>query len=264
MKNKLLLLLAMVGIGVQAQTVRLPRLGKDRIDRIVAAMSLQEKAQLLVGVSDSVSHTYVGNLKDAIPAAGVTARLAQFGITPSYMCDGPCGVRMDTLREGSTTKYYATGFPVETLLASTWNASLLYKVGQAMGNEVKEYGCDVLLAPGLNIHRNPLCGRNFEYYSEDPVLTGKMAAAMVGGLQSQGVGATIKHFVANNQQTMRVTTDSRIAQRPLRELYLRGFEIAVKDAQPCNFWQGRIRVTLVTYTKSCLLPKLLFRSILKS
>ena len=89
MKNKLLLLLAMVGIGVQAQTVKLPRLGKDRIDRIVAAMSLQEKAQLLVGVSDSVSHTYVGNLKDAIPAAGVTARLAQFGITPSYMCDGP-------------------------------------------------------------------------------------------------------------------------------------------------------------------------------
>lgn len=232
MKNRLLLLLAMVGIGVQAQTVKLPRLGKDRIDRIVAAMSLQEKAQLLVGVSDSVSHTYVGNLKDAIPAAGVTARLAQFGITPSYMCDGPCGVRMDTLREGSTTKYYATGFPVETLLASTWNTSLLYKVGQTMGNEVKEYGCDVLLAPGLNIHRNPLCGRNFEYYSEDPVLTGKMAAAMVGGLQSQGVGATIKHFVANNQQTMRVTTDSRVAQRPLREIYLRGFEIAVKDAQP--------------------------------
>lgn len=232
MKNLLLLLVAMTATCLQAQSTKSPQLGKDRIDRIVTAMSLEEKAQLLVGVSDSVSNTYVGNLKDAIPAAGVTARLAQFGVTPSYMCDGPCGVRMDTLREGSTMKYYATGFPVETLLASTWNTSLLHKVGQAMGNEVKEYGCDVLLAPGLNIHRNPLCGRNFEYYSEDPVLTGKMAAAMISGLQSQGVGATIKHFAANNQQTMRVTTDSRIAQRPLREIYLRGFEIAVKDAQP--------------------------------
>ena len=235
MKKVLLLLFSTLAFSLLAQNV--PQLGKASIDRIISAMTLQEKAQILVGGNREVSITnIVGNTKSIVPGAGgTTVSIPRLGIKATVMTDGPTGIRIDTVRPGTDRKYYATGFPISTLLASTWNTALVRKVGEAMGNEVKEYGCDVLLAPAMNIHRNPLNGRNFEYYSEDPLLSGKTAAAMVVGLQSNGIGATVKHFAANNQQTCRMFNDSRMSQRALREIYLKNFEIAIKEAKPCLF-----------------------------
>ena len=211
-----------------------PQLSADNIDEIIKAMTLEEKVTLLVGGSRAVNINGVpSGTTNLVPgAAGVTRAVPRLGIPQTVLADGPAGVRINPTRKDDPQTYYATAFPVGTSLATTWNLDLVNEVTVAMGQEALEFGVDVLLAPGMNIHRNVLCGRNFEYFSEDPFLSGKMAAAYVKGIQSNGVGTSVKHYAANNQETNRHENDSRVSQRALREIYLKNFEIAIKESNP--------------------------------
>lgn len=237
--------LLMVGMNSYAQRLTLKA---DNIDQIVKELTLEEKARLLVGRENSLSKNSV------LGAAGTTQEVKRLGIPSVILTDGPAGVRINPTRKGNSQTYYATGFPVGTALACTWNPELVENVGKAIGEETLEYGCDVLLAPGMNIQRTPLCGRNFEYYSEDPVVSGIMAAAYVNGVQSNGVGTSIKHYAVNSQETNRIEVNEVVSQRALREVYLKGFEIAVQKSKPWTVMSSYNRLN-GTWTQSS--PELL-------
>ena len=239
------------------------KMAKDLAEKLTD----EELIHLVVGeVNKSQNANALGSAGIMVPgAAGETSSILsqKYGIPGLPMADGPAGLRLsktyevnekdgsiyargllDALEGGFFTdgkehegarKYYqyCTAFPVGTLLAQTWNRGLLEEVGQAVAEEMEEFGITWWLAPGMNIHRDPMCGRNFEYYSEDPVVSGLSAAAITKGVQSRhGVGTTIKHFACNNQEDNRKGSDSILSERTLREIYLKGFEIAVKEAKP--------------------------------
>ncbi len=233
---KKLALFAVAALAISCTTS--DKVTKNTIDQeeVMIKLSLEDKAHFVIGTGMagfSGNAAVIGATRNLVPgAAGTTYPLDSLGIPAIVLADGPAGLRIDATREGDSATYYCTHFPIGTLLASTWNTQLIEQVGQAIGEEVKEYGADVLLAPALNIMRNPLCGRNFEYYSEDPVVAGKTAAAYITGVQKNDVGTSIKHFAANNQETNRMKNDARMSQRALREIYLKGFEIAIKEAKP--------------------------------
>ncbi|WP_428329810.1 glycoside hydrolase family 3 C-terminal domain-containing protein [Mucilaginibacter sp.] len=228
--------LLFIGQSVFAQG-NLPQFGKDPIKDIIKHMTLEDKVKIVVGKGFSLPGLDMGS-NDKTPdkifaVSGHTIPIARFGIPSVSMADGPSGIhRWAMTAKDSANNAYSTAWPVGTLLASSWDTTLIRRVGVAFGEEIKAYGIDFILGPGANIHRNPLGGRNFEYYSEDPLISGSSAAAIINGIQSQGVGATLKHFAANNQETNRNSVNEIISERALREIYLRNFEIAVKRSQP--------------------------------
>ncbi|MBL4559373.1 MAG: glycoside hydrolase family 3 C-terminal domain-containing protein [Labilibaculum sp.] len=267
MCNKLFLLLFITLVG-QAQCQEynhFPQLSGATISDVVEAMSLEEKALIVVGAGlhsqiATNENGIIGDVKGRVQGAtGSTNGLPKFGIPQLIMSDGPAGLRIDPIRDKDSTKtYYATAWPVGILIASFWDTTLIQKVGKALGNEVKEYGIDVHLAPGMNLIRDLLNGRNFEYFSEDPFVSGRVGAAYVKGIQSNGVGSTIKHFVANNQESNRLNVNVNVSERALRELYLKGFEIAIKEAKPLYVMSSYNKVN-GTYTPESydLLTKIL-------
>ena len=223
----------------------LPQLGKSPIRDVINVLTLDEKANLAIGMGFSIpgmpplapiDPADATAPEKVLGAAGRTHAVPRLGIPSITVSDGPAGVRIQPIRNNDKSKtYYATAFPIASALASTWDTELVHDLGIAFGNEVREYGIDVLLAPAMNIHRNSLGGRNFEYYSEDPMLSGKIAAAITNGVQSNGVGVSIKHFAVNNNEFNRTAMNVHVSERALREIYLRNFQYAVQGSNPWTF-----------------------------
>ena len=195
--------------------------GRLTLDAFLAGLSPEELEALTRG--EGMMNVPAGVPGNAGGFGGVTEALRKKGVAELITSDGPAGLRLQR---------FASLMPIGAALACTWNTELVEDLHLKLGEAMTHYGVDVHLAPGMNLHRNPLCGRNFEYYSEDPLLTGKMAAAAVRGVQSAGHASCPKHFACNNQETKRNVNDSRVSERALRELYLRGFEICVREAKP--------------------------------
>ena len=222
MKKILLAIIALLPLVASAQQLR-----ADNIDEVVNAMTLEEKCHLVLGCG-----MHFNDDAKFPGTAGSTFSIARLGIPETYCADSQQGLRMDSKRAWDHNDYFPTDFVASMTLASTWDREAAYKVGKGIGNEVKEFGLDWILSPSMNLIRNPLCGRNHEYYSEDPYLSGTIAAGYVCGVQSEGTAACPKHFIANNQETNRNNNISQMSQRALREIYLKAFEIMVKESNP--------------------------------
>ena len=208
--------------SVSAQQLR-----AENIDEVVKALTLEEKCHLVLGRG-----MHFNDDAKFPGTAGSTFSVNRLGIPETYCADSQQGLRMNATRVWDHNDYYPTDFVASMTLASTWDREAAFKVGQGIGNEVREFGLDWILSPAMNLIRNPLCGRNHEYYSEDPYLSGTIAAGYVKGVQSEGTAACPKHFVANNQETNRNNNISQVSQRALREIYLKAFEIMVKESNP--------------------------------
>jgi beta-glucosidase len=241
--------------------------GTCTVEELVSQLTVEEMAELCVGTLRADGGSIVGNASSLVPgAAGDTSAVIQAsrGVKNMILADGPAGLRLQPhfktdkegkllpggsimneveepfapdLKEDETDDYYqyCTAIPIGWALAQSWNEELVTSAGDMVGEEMEQFHVDLWLAPALNIHRNPLCGRNFEYYSEDPLIAGKTAAAMTNGVQKHpGKGTTIKHFAVNNQEDNRYFVNAHVSERALREIYLKGFEIAVKESQPLS------------------------------
>jgi beta-glucosidase len=223
--------------------------------QLVDKMTLKEKVDMVVGGGmDSItleSEFDAINLKKQVNGvAGYINGVESLDLPAVKVADGPAGLRIDPVREGTDSTFYTTAFPIATQISSTWDTELCMDIGKAIGNEVKEYGVDIWLAPALNIQRNPLCGRNFEYYSEDPLVSGEIAASIVKGVQSQNVGTAIKHYAANNSETNRTEIDTIVSERALREIYLKGFQIAIEKSNPWSVMSSYNKINGTTSSQN--------------
>ncbi len=227
MNTKSLFIVASLAITMAGSATAQVKLRADNIDEVISEMTLEEKCHLLLGCG-----MHFNDDAKFPGTAGSTYAIPRLGIPAIYCADSQQGLRMAETRPWDHHEYITTDFPATMTIASTWDRQAAFKVGRGIGNEVKVFGLDWILAPSMNLMRSPLCGRNHEYYSEDPYLSGMMAAGYVNGVQSEGTAASPKHFVANNQETNRNNNDSRVSQRALREIYLKAFEIMIKESNP--------------------------------